>query len=77
MNITLEVTKIGDASGVILPQELLAYLRVGEGDVLSVSRTPGGVTLRRSDAEFDSQMRIAREVMRRHRGALRELAKGP
>ena len=77
MGTSLEIIKIGSSAGVILPEDLLAYLGVGEGDMLSIFSTPGGITLRRSDDEFDRQMKIARDVMRRHRGALRELAKGP
>jgi putative addiction module antidote len=75
MNIPLKVVKIGNSSGVILPKEVLAHLRVAQGDTLSLSRTPDGITLRSSDEEFDEQMKIARDVMRRRRAALRELAK--
>lgn len=75
MNMPLKVIKVGNSSGVILPKDVLAHLRVELGDTLSLSRTPEGIALRASDEEFDAQMEIARDVMRRRRAALRELAK--
>ena len=75
MNASVKIIKVGNSSGVILPKELLAELDVGQGDTLSVSRTPDGITLRRADPEFDEQMEIARKVMKKYRNALRELAK--
>jgi putative addiction module antidote len=72
---TLKVQKIGNSAGVILPKELLAHLHVGPGETVSVTRTPNGIELRAPDAEFETQMAVAREVMARRRRALRELAK--
>ncbi|MCA1749491.1 MAG: AbrB/MazE/SpoVT family DNA-binding domain-containing protein [Sphingomonadales bacterium] len=66
---------VGNSTGVILPKMLLDRLGVGQGDELSVTEAPDGVVLRIPDQEFDRQMEVAREVMRRHRHALRELAK--
>jgi putative addiction module antidote len=71
----LKLTQIGNSIGVILPKELLARLRSGKGDLLSVVETPGGIELRPHDPVFEQQMKIARDVMHRHRDALRELAK--
>lgn len=75
MNKPLKLIKIGNSTGVILPKDVLARLRVGQGDELSVSETPDGVALRRHDEGFEDQMKAAREVMARRRNALRELAK--
>lgn len=75
MNKPLKLIKIGNSTGVILPKEVLARLRVEQGDALSVSDSPDGVTLRRHDGGFEEQMAMAREVMARRRNALRELAK--
>jgi len=71
----LKVRKIGNSLGVVLPKDVLAKLRVGEGDELSVSETPDGVALTGGDAEFERQMEIMRDIMRRYRNTLRELAK--
>ena len=72
---TLKLRAIGNSVGVVLPKELLARLRVGEGDTLQVVETPDGLRLLRSDPEFERQMEVAREVMHRRRAVLRELAK--
>ncbi len=72
---TLKVRKIGNSLGVVLPKDVLAKLRVGEGDELSVSETPDGVALQLHDAEFQEQIEAARRAMKRYRNALRELAK--
>ncbi|MGE0531422.1 MAG: AbrB/MazE/SpoVT family DNA-binding domain-containing protein [Hyphomonadaceae bacterium] len=66
---------MGNSLGVVLPKDVLAKLRVGEGDELSVSETPDGVALTGGDAEFARQMEIMRDIMRRYRNTLRELAK--
>ena len=75
MNATLKITKIGNSAGVILPKELLAHLGADVGNTVSVVRTPHGIELSVADADFDRQMAAARQVMRRRRQALRELAK--
>jgi putative addiction module antidote len=71
----LKIVRIGNSAGVILSKEMLAHLRVGLGDELSITDVPGGVTLTRHDPDFEKQMEAAREVMARRRNALRELAK--
>jgi putative addiction module antidote len=75
MNKPLKLIPIGNSTGVILPKDVLARLRVAQGDNLSVVQTPGGVELRAHDEEFEQQMDVAREIMRNRRKALRELAK--
>jgi putative addiction module antidote len=72
---TLKVRKIGNSLGVVLPKDVLAKLRVGEGDELSVADTADGVALKRNDAELQEQIEAARRAMKRYRNALRELAK--
>lgn len=71
----LKLIKIGNSTGVILPKEVLARLRVELGDELFLTETPNGVALSVTDAEFEEQMAVARSVMKRRRAALRELAK--
>lgn len=72
---TLKVRRVGNSLGVVLPKEVLAKLGVGEGDVLSVSDTPDGVALTSFDDEVARQVEIGRDLMKRYRNALRELAK--
>lgn len=72
---TLKVRRIGNSLGVVLPKDVLAKLNVGEGDHLSVSDTPDGVALTAFDDEVARQIEIGRDLMKRYRNALRELAK--
>ncbi|MBR0654161.1 AbrB/MazE/SpoVT family DNA-binding domain-containing protein [Plastoroseomonas arctica] len=73
---TLKLRAIGNSVGVVLPKELLARLNIGEGDVLHAVEQPGGaVLLTTLDPVAAEQLRVGREVMRKYRGVLRELAK--
>jgi putative addiction module antidote len=72
---TLKLTRIGNSVGVVLPKDVLARLRLEAGDAIYLSESPEGYRLTPYDARFDKQMAAAREVMKRRRAALRELAK--
>ena len=71
----VKLIAIGNSTGVILPKDVLARLRVDKGDTLYVTEGPNGFELRVHDPEFADQMAVAREVMKRRRKALHELAK--
>ena len=72
----LEVKKIGNSTGVILPRELLARLKLEKGDWLYVSETAdGGLRLTPYDPTFEKGMEIAKKAMKTYRNALAELAK--
>lgn len=72
---TLKLRAIGNSVGLVLPKELLARLHLNEGDTLHAIETPEGLRLTRHDPDLERQMDVAREVMRRRRAVLRELAK--
>lgn len=72
---TLKLRAIGNSVGVVLPKELLARLNLAEGDTVQAVETPDGLRLTRTDPDMERQMEVAREVMRRRRAVLRELAK--
>jgi putative addiction module antidote len=72
---TLKLKAVGNSTGVILPREVLARLHVEKGDQLFVVETANGIELTPYDPEFEQQMRVARKVMKKRRGVLRELAK--
>lgn len=71
----LELKKIGNSTGLILPKELLARLGLQQGDSVTVTETPDGLAIRRGDEAFDKGMEIARKGMKIYRNALSELAK--
>lgn len=70
----LKVREIGDSLGVILPRSILEDLNAEEGDELFAIQTSDGVQLTPYDPEFAESMEDAREFMRSHRNAFRELA---
>ena len=72
---TLKLTQIGNSVGVILPKEVLARLKVEKGDVIYLTDSADGMRLTPHDPVFETQMKTAREVMRKRRAVLRELAK--
>lgn len=73
--IALKLTQIGNSTGVVLPKEALEKLRVSKGDVIYLTETPDGFRITPYDSEFEHQMTVAREVMKKRRNVLRELAK--
>ena len=75
MKTKLTVRKIGNSYGVILGRDALAELGVEEGDALFVVRTPDGIRLTPYDPDFAEAMEAGRDYMRRHRNALKELAR--
>jgi len=73
---TVEVKKIGNSSGVILPKELMARLNISTGDTFYATLTPeGGIRLTPYDPKFEKAMDVARKGMKVYRNALAELAK--
>jgi putative addiction module antidote len=75
MNTQLKIRKFGNSAGVILPKELLARLRVSEGDTLYATDAPGGVRLTAANPDFETKMALAEKIMREDRDILRVLAK--
>lgn len=73
--IALKLRKIGNSVGVVLPAEALAQMNAGLGDTVYLTKTVGGVRLTPYDPAFEEQMAVARNVMRKRRNLLRELAK--
>ena len=73
--IKLRITKIGNSLGVVLPKEALARLKVDQGDSVFLTEAPDGYRITLYDEELGIQLAEARDIMRKRRHALRELAK--
>jgi putative addiction module antidote len=73
--VALKLRKIGNSVGALIPQEALTALNVGEGDTLYLTKAPDGFRITPYDPEFEEQMKVAREIMKRDRNILRALAK--
>ncbi len=75
MNKPLKLIKIGNSTGVILPKDVLARLRVGQGDEVFLSEAPGGFALSANNPDFAEAMALAEEIMREDRDILAVLAR--
>ena len=72
----LQIKKIGNSTGLILPKELLARLKLSEGDKLHVvEQTERGLKLSPYDPKHAEGMAIARRSFKRYADTYRTLAK--
>jgi putative addiction module antidote len=73
---TVELKKIGNSTGVILPKEVMARLNLSVGDKFYATLTAeGGIRFTPYDPDFEKAMEVARRGMKIYRNALAELAK--
>jgi putative addiction module antidote len=73
---TVEIKKIGNSSGFILPKDVMARLNLSVGDQLYATLTPdGGIRFTPYNPDFEKAMDVARRGMKRYHTALAELAK--
>jgi putative addiction module antidote len=72
----LQIKKIGNSTGLILPKELLARLKLAEGDKLYVvEQTERGMKLTPYDPKHAKAMQLARRSFRKYADTYRALAK--
>ena len=72
----LQVRKIGNSIGLILPKELLARLKLKEGDKLHViEQTERGLKLSPYDPKHAKAMEFARRSFREYADTYKALAK--
>jgi putative addiction module antidote len=72
----LQIKKIGNSVGLILPKELLARLKLKEGDKLHViEQTERGIKLSPYDPKHAKAMEIARRSFRKYADTYKALAK--
>ena len=70
----IRMIKIGTSTGAIFPKELLAQLKVQQGDTLFTVETPDGILLTPYDPDVEKQLEAGREFMREYRDTFRALA---
>jgi putative addiction module antidote len=74
--VALKLRKVGNSVGLVLPKEVLAHLRAGEGaEVFLVEGPNNSYRLTSFDPAFREKMEKAEDIMARYRNTLRELAK--
>lgn len=72
----VKLIPVGNSTGVILPKDVLARLRIDRGDTLYLSEAAdGSYRLTPYDPQFAEQMALAETIMREDRDILRALAK--
>ncbi|MPZ36987.1 MAG: AbrB family transcriptional regulator [Rhizobiales bacterium] len=72
----LQVKKIGNSVGLILPKDLLARLKLKEGDKLHVvEQTERGIKLSPYDPKHAEAMEFARRSFRKYADTYKALAK--
>lgn len=72
----LQIKKVGNSLGLILPKELLARLKLKEGDKFHiVEQTERGIKLTPYDPKHAEGMEIARRSFRKYADTYKALAK--
>jgi putative addiction module antidote len=72
----IEIKRIGNSDGFILPRELMQRLDLKRGQQLHITELAGGgFQALPYDPDFEKTMEIAEEVMDEYRDALAALAK--
>lgn len=72
----VEIKKIGNSDGLILPRELMQRLDLKRGQQLSVVELAGGgLQLLPYDPDFEQTLEIADEIMDEYKDTLAALAK--
>ncbi len=72
--ISVNITAIGNSSGIILPKEVLLDMQIGKGDKLFLTKAAGGYKLSPYDDELAKQIETGEKVMRKYRDAFKALA---
>ena len=72
---TLKLTQIGNSVGAVFPRELLNQMQLDKGDLFYVTTAPDGLRINKHNPEFAEQIQAARDIMKKRRAVLHELAK--
>ena len=71
----LKLTAIGTSTGVVIPNEMLARLKVGKGDALYAIETAEGYLLTPYDPAIAEEMKLGERFMKEYHDAFKALAK--
>jgi antitoxin MazE len=72
---TVTVRRTGTSVSATIPKDMADRLRIAEGDRLFAIETEHGVLLTPYDPTVDAAMRAYDRIAKKHRSALRELAR--
>lgn len=71
----VDLIAVEDTVAVVIPQDVAERLGLRPGGTMSLDERSDMIELKTSETEFDRQMAVAREIMRKDRNVLRALAK--
>jgi putative addiction module antidote len=72
----IEIKRIGNSEGLILPKELMRRLDLKHGQQLHITELPGGgFQVLPYDPEFEKAMEVVDEIIDEYRDTLAALAK--
>ena len=71
---TLKLTAVGTSTGLVIPKEMLARMKVGRGDTLFAIETPEGYLLTPYDPEVEKDLKVGRRFMQKYRETFKALA---
>lgn len=72
--VKLKIEALGDSTGIVIPDEMLARMNVGVGDSLHLVETSAGYLLTPFDEETRRQIEQGLELMERYRETYKRLA---
>ena len=75
MTTSLKLTKMGASTGAVLPKEMLARMKVENGDTLYAIETEDGYLITPYDPAIEDQLQAGREFMKDCRDTFKALAK--
>jgi len=73
--VKLKLRAVGTSTGLVLPKEMLAKMKVEKDDSLFVVETPEGYLLTPYDPEVEHQLSTGRKFMAKYKETFRALAK--
>lgn len=72
---TIRLRNVGNSVGATFPKEYLKHMNVESGDLVFITKEPDGrIVLSPYEPNFAATMEAHRQVKRRYRNALKELA---
>lgn len=71
----LKLTAIGTSTGVVIPKEMLARLKVSKGDALYAVETAEGYLLTPYDPAIAEEIKLGKRIMKQYRDTFKALAR--
>lgn len=73
--VTLKLTSISASTAIVIPEEMLARLKLGMGDSLYAMETADGYLLTPYNPTMEEQLTAGQEFMKEYRETFKALAK--